>query len=386
MAEELEGNAFYSTNLTTETPIVIDDLIYSLEPKDLPLLTGMGSSGVPLLQRSPTGDTTFYWMEERAPLPRSTVSGAINSSVTTITVPTAGAVNFSIGDTIKIESELILVTDIDTSAETLTVTRGYAGTSGASHADGSAIIGVGTILPEGDVGNSNFVGRDKYSNYTQIWSKTLRVSGTEQVIRKYGIPNELNHQMVKQSQNLYLGMEHSALYGVKYVDTATRKRSSGGIMSWITATVDSTTAWITVSNIEAQQSAAYALGGEFTHVMVHPNGMAALNNGEGSERISTVTVDDPRRGRRPCSMVNTEFGPVELVRHRWLKTTDAVGYSPDRFTMRTLRPMMVEKLAKVDDTDSFLLICEAGFMLKGQAHCVKWTGLNTSAALPAVLT
>lgn len=385
MAEELEGNAFYSTNLTTETPIVIDEMIYSLESRDLPFLTGVGSDGIPLIGRSPTGDTTFNWMEERAPLPRGTANEAIDSSETVIDVVSGDAVKFAVGDAVRIDDEVMLITDLDTTAETITVSRGYIGTSAASHNNSSVIVGLGTILPEGDVGSSNFVGRDKYANYTQIWSKTLRVSGTEQVIRKYGIPNELNHQMVKQAQNLWLGVEQSALYGTKYVDTATRKRSTGGIMGWITTTVDSTTDWLTVGNIETQMQAAYDLGGMFTHVAARPNAFGALNNIDGSERITAVTVEDARRGRRRAMTVMTEFGEVNLVRHRWMKTTDAIGYNPDQFTMRVLRPMMVSKLAKVDDTDSFLLVCEAGFMLKGQAHCAKWTGLDPSAAMPSVL-
>lgn len=385
MAEELEGNFVSSYNLQTETPLVIDNMIYSLEPQDLPMLTGVGANGLPVLSSTPTADTIFYWMEERAPLPRGTCAEAIDSSETVIDMTTGDAVKFAVGDTVRIDDENMLITDLDTTAETITVTRAYAGTSAATHANGSEVIGVGTVLPEGDVGSSNFVGRDKYSNYTQIWSKTLRMTGTEQVIRKYGIPSELAHQMVKQTQNLYLGMEQSALYGIKYQDTATRKRQTGGLHSWITTNVDSTTDWLTIGAIQDQQQAVYDLGGMFTHIVARPKAFDALNNLDGSERITSVSIDDSRRGRREALTVMTDFGVVNLIRDRWVRATEAFAYSPDRFTRRVLRPMQVQRLAKTDDTDTFLLICEAGYMLKGQVHCAKWTGLDTSAALPSVL-
>ena len=69
MAEELKGPAAYSYNLTTETPIDIDTMIYILSPASMPLVHGIDSDGVPLLSSSPTGDVIFYWLEEDVPLP-----------------------------------------------------------------------------------------------------------------------------------------------------------------------------------------------------------------------------------------------------------------------------------------------------------------------------
>lgn len=385
MAEELEGNFFSSYNLTVQTPIDIDQMIYQLAPEDLPLTAGIGANGLPTMTRNATGDREFNWMEERAPLPHGTVAEALDSSETAWTMTAGDAVKYAIGDAIKVDSEIVLVTDIDTSTEVITVVRAYAGTSADSHADGSVVKGLGSLLPEGDVGSANYVGRDLYTNYTQIWSKTIRATGTEQVIRKYGIPNEVAHQMVIQHNHLATSMEQAALYAVKYQDSATRKRSSGGLASWITTNVDSTTDWLTVGNIEQMQQAAYDLGGHFTHLMARVNAFGALNNLDGSERITTVTIDDRRRGRQSALQVITEFGVLNLVRNRWCHTSDAFGYKPEQFSMRTLRPMQVQKLAKTDDTDTWLMVCEAGWMLKGQAHCAKWTGLDPSAAMPSVL-
>jgi hypothetical protein len=383
MAQELKGPNFYSYDLQVETKINIDELIYILTPDDLPLLSGIGSDGLGVIGKSPVDNTVFYWMEEDVPLPRGTSNEALDTSETGIDVATGDAVKFAVGDAIRIDDEIFLVTDINTTTEVLTVTRGALGSTAATHLTGAEIIGLGTVLAEGSIGTANFQGRDKYSNYTQIFSKKLTVSRTEQSIPKYGVPNELNKQMRNAMLHCNVGIEQSALYGIKYEDSATRVRSTGGLNSYITTNVDSATGWITVPRIEALQQAAYDNGGMFDFITARPAHFRALNNVMGSERIQTVTIDDARRGRRRAQVVITEFGEVTLVRNRYVRKTDAFCYSRDNFTQRVFQPLVAQKLAKTDDTDSFMMVAECGFQVKGQDHMAKFTGLDLAAALPA---
>lgn len=385
MAEELKGPAFYSYNLTVETKINIDELIYTLSPMDLPLLTGVGSNGNVLLPRTPVDNIYFSWLEEEVPLPRATLATTVNNSVTSIVVGTAEAVKFAVGDAIRIDDEIMLITNIDTSTETLTVTRGSASetnTTAAAHTAGAEVIGIGTVLIEGSIGNTNFLGREKYTNNTQIWSRQIQVSRTEQRIPKYGVPNELNKQMMNTVQALNLGIEQTALYGVKHEVTATKRRQTGGLDAHLSSNVDSASTWLTVDGIEARLQAAYNYGGSFDYIMAQPAAFQALNNTTGNERVQTVTIDDTRRGRRRCQVVMTEFGDIELVRNRWVKKNNAFGVNRENFIFRVFQPLITEKLAKTDDTDKYMMVCEGGFEVKGQAHMAKWTALDTASALP----
>lgn len=382
MAQELVGPSFYSYDLQVETKINIDELIYILTPEDLPLLSGIGSDGLGVIGKAPVDNTVFYWLEEDVPLPRATLNEALDSSETDVTVVAGDAVKFAVGDAIRIDDEIFKVTALDTSTEVLTVTRGALGSTAASHSSGAEIIGLGTVLPEGDIGSANFQGRDKYSNYTQIFSKKLTVSRTEQSIPKYGVPNELNKQMRNAMLHCNVGIEQAALYGIKYEDSATRVRSTGGLNSYITSNVDSSSDWITVSAIEALQQQAYDNGGMFEFITARPAAFQALNNTMGSERIQTVTVEDARRGRRRAQVVMTEFGEVTLVRNRYVRKTDAFCYNRDNFIQRVFQPLVAQKLAKTNDTDSFMMVGECGFQVKGQDHMAKFTALDLTAALP----
>ena len=386
MAQELVGPNFYSYDLQVETKINIDELIYILTPEDLPLLSGIGSDGLGVIGKAPVDNTVFYWMEEDVPLPRGVLNEALDTSETDVTVVAGDAVKFAVGDAIRIDDEIFKVTALDTSTEVLTVTRGALGSTAATHSSGAEIIGLGTVLPEGDIGTANFQGRDKYSNYTQIFSKKLTVSRTEQSIPKYGVPNELNKQMRNAMLHCNVGIEQAALYGIKYEDTATRVRSTGGLNSFITSNVDSSSDWITVGAIEALQQTAYDNGGMFDFITDRPAAFRALNNTVGNERVQTVTVEDARRGRRRAQTVMTEFGEVTLVRNRYVRKTDAFCYSRDNFIQRVFQPLVAQKLAKTNDTDSYMMVGECGFQIKGQDHMAKFTGLDLTAAFPTAGT
>lgn len=385
MAQELVGPNFFSYDLQVETKINIDELIYILTPEDLPLLSGIGSDGLGVIGKAPVDNTIFFWLEEDVPLPRSTVATAIAASGTTaLVLPAEGAVKFAVGDAIRVNNEIMLVTAVNTSTETLTVTRGALGTTpAASHAVADEVIGVGTVLPEGDIGTANFQGRDKYSNFTQIFSKKLTVSRTEQSIPKYGVPNELNKQMRNAMLHCNVGIEQSALYGIGFEDTASRVRSTAGLNSFITSNVDSSSSWITVEAIEALQQTAYDNGGMFDFITARPAAFRALNNTVGNQRITTVTVEDARRGRRRAQTVMTEFGEVTLVRNRYVRKTDAFCYSRDNFIQRVFQPLVAQKLAKTNDTDSYMMVGECGFQVKGQDHMAKFSALNLAASFPA---
>jgi hypothetical protein len=379
--DQAVGPQWSSYDLPTYRKVNVDELIYTLTPLDLPLLTGAGSDGVPILPRVPVDNTKFEWQTDEVPLPRTVAAEDIDGTETLIDVAVGGAINFAPGDAVRMDNEVMLVTAIDTTNDRLTVVRGAAGTTAATHDNGSEVIGVGTILPEGDIGSYNFTGRDVSYNYTQIFSKHLRVTRTEQRMQKYGVPNELNRQSMNAMHSLWMSVEQAALYGTRYEDPASRRRSTGGLTYFISSNVDTSADWLTVDGIEVQQQTLYNAGGYMEFIMARPQAFAALNR-ERESRVQTVTVDDQRRGRYRATVAITEFGEVQLVRNRWVRSSDAFAYNRVNFVARVLAPMFTERLAKTNDTDAFMMVTELGFQVKGQEHMVRWAALDPTAPLP----
>ena len=380
MAEQL-ANPILSTDLTVETKINIDELIYMLNPDDLPLLGGVNADGFPVVPKQPVDNTEFFWLEDEFLTPRTTAGEALDAVETDVDVAAGQGERFAAGDAIRIDDEVMTVSSV--SNDTLTVVRGAAGTTAATHLIGAEVIGIGTLLAEGSIGDEQFTGRSKYSNYTQIWTSKIQISRTAQRIPKYGIANELARQTKKVMLAEGVNMEQSLLYGVKYQSGATR--STGGLAQFITTNTNSSANWMTVENIEDAQQTAYDAGGQFTAIVSNPANFGALNNLSGAERIQTVVIEDERRGRRRATSVITEFGEVLLVRNRYCKAADAFGINRENVIHRVFQPMVMQPLAKTDDKDNYMFVAEGGFEVKGEKHMYRWTALDSTQSLPSNL-
>ena len=380
MAEQL-ANPILSTDLTVETKINIDELIYMLNPDDLPLLGGVNADGFPVVPKQPVDNTEFFWLEDEFLTPRTTAGEALDATETDVDVAAGQGERFAAGDAIRIDDEVMTVSSV--SNDTLTVVRGAAGTTAATHLIGAEVIGIGTLLAEGSIGDEQFTGRSKYSNYTQIWTSKIQISRTAQRIPKYGIANELARQTKKVMLAEGVNMEQSLLYGVKYQSGATR--STGGLAQFITTNTNSSANWMTVENIEDAQQTAYDAGGQFTAIVSNPANFGALNNLSGAERIQTVVIEDERRGRRRATSVITEFGEVLLVRNRYCKAADAFGINRENVIHRVFQPMVMQPLAKTDDKDNYMFVAEGGFEVKGEKHMYRWTALDSTQSLPSNL-
>lgn len=377
---------FSSWELTNELKVNIDELIFTLSPDELPFLTGLGSDGNILLPRVPVDQISFTWQEAEVPLPRTTLNEDLDGSETGIDVATGTGIFFAVGDAIRIDDEVMLITAV--TGDTLTVTRGSAagtGTAAATHTTGAEVVGIGSLLQEGEIASGVYQDRDKYSNYTQIFSRTVEATRTAQQVTKYGVPNELSEQSAANMKGLLLGLEQAIIYGTKFKKSDSTLRSMGGLTSFITTNVNSTDTWLTVESIEDMQQLAFDQGGSFNTIAARPRSFLALNNTAGNERVQTVTVDDARRGRRRAQVVMTEFGDVDLVRHRWFRKGDAVAVNRENVILRVFQPVVVEKLAKTKDRDQYMMVGEYSLEVKGQDHMGKWTGLNPSAPLPSNL-
>ena len=380
---ETAVNPMDSYDLTVETKINIDELIKLLNYDDLPMLGGVNSDGFATIQRVPVDNTIFYWQEQDMPVPRTTVQTALTTTTTSLVVAAGTGESFAVGDAVRLGDEVMFITAV--SNDTLTVTRGSAGTSdpGTTYAVGTEVIGLGTVLDEGDIGTQQFRGRVKNSNYTQIFSSQVNMTRTQQRIPKYGVPSELGNLVRQVTLSEGINMENAFLYGTKFQSDP--RRSTGGLTEFITTNVignGDSGDWLTVTEIENRQQAAYDAGGLFDTIVSRPKNFQALNNTSGAERVRTDWQDE-YRGRRRATSVVTEFGEVELYRNRHVKATDAFGLNREDLAQRVFQPMVMQPLVKTDDRDKWMFVAECGFQVKGERHQVYWNGLDNTQSLPA---
>lgn len=368
-----------TSDLTVGTKIDMDDVIYVVSPLDSPLINGLDADGAVILGTEPTEQIEYFNMDEELLVPRATANGALLAGDTFIQfADDTERLKFSTGDVVMAagSDERIRITGYHATAGRVTVTRGFAGTTAAAVADGTLIKGLGTALAEGsDPEDARARDRATDSNYTQIFGPTaVHLSATEQVVAKYGVANEFQHQVFNRTRENVIMREQAFLYGVKYNDPASKIRTTGGLMSSIVTNVDNTSTQLTVLTIQAQMQAGYDQGGIGDILAANPRALVDLNGLMDSDRVRTDVMDS-RRGRQRVMSVITEYGDVTVVRNRYLDPSDAALWTREQVKRRVLRGFTMERLAKTGDSDKVQLVCEEGLQVKGEEHCAKFTAL-----------
>jgi hypothetical protein len=202
------GKATYTAGSTLpETAEDISDLVAIASPSETPLLDALGDA--PRAAHS----TVHEWLEDALVPNIDTVADIVDGSNFTV----ENVDRFRVGDQIRVEGEreLILVTAIDTGSSTLTVQRTYGGSPAGSLAAGSIVRNLGNAALEGDDADAaRFTSRSRKSNYTQIFSVTVEVSGSELAVRQIGVRDELDYSKAQRTRELLRDLESSVINGI----------------------------------------------------------------------------------------------------------------------------------------------------------------------------
>ena len=202
------GKATYSAGTTLpEQAEDVSDLVGIISPYETPLLDALGD---PMREAT---STHHEWLEDDLLPNKDAINDSTYSNPLTDTqfVVDNGS-RFRVGDQIQVEGseELMLVTGISTN--TLTVVRGYAGTTAESLADNQVINILGNAALEGaDKQAARFTNRQRCGNYTQIFTATVEVSGSDMAASKLGLADEMDYQKQERLRELLRDLENTVL-------------------------------------------------------------------------------------------------------------------------------------------------------------------------------
>ncbi len=212
----------------------VSDIVGIVSPFETALLDHFGDS------KQPAFGTVHEWIED-ALLPNfdhinQTVFNPDPQTETDLTMDNAG--RFRVGDQVQPEGtgEVMLVTAVGGSS--ITVQRGYGGTTAATVADNMKLNILGNAAMEGaNADSARFTSRSRKQNYTQIFTATVSVSGSMQASRAYGIADEVDYQKQERMRELLRDLENCMINGVAPVSnqqgSSTVRRSMNGIIQSI---------------------------------------------------------------------------------------------------------------------------------------------------------
>lgn len=365
-------------DLTTGLYLDIESMIHILSPFDTPLLGQYGADGRTALATGPCFEKKVEWLDETLLTPRSTTAAGATTGETNLTVASGDQNRFGTGDVLLLTNgEYVRVTGYG-STDVLTMTRAFGGSTAGTITSGTAIVGVGTALAEGsDPENARYVDRNNRYNLTQIFGPhAIQVSGSENVVRKYGIEGttEFEKQVANRSKEIAVSIEQALLYGVRYEDSTTKIRTMGGLIYWITTNVNSTTTVFTETSLLDAAQTCYDAGGTPDRAVMGSKQKRVASSFTSS---GTLQIMRPDTGRGVVvDYFDSDFGRLSLLLDRWCRTADVMVFERDQASVETLRPLVFEMLAKTGDSMKGQIVGEKTMRLRRQSHAYRFSALT----------
>jgi len=369
------GKATYSAGTTLpELAEDVSDLIAILSPHETPLLNALGD---PLREAT---STHHEWLEDELLPNKDSINDSTwtNPATDTDFVVDHGS-RFRVGDQIQVEGseELLLVTAVNTN--TLTVVRAYASTTAENLADNQVINILGNAALEGaEKPNARFTNRVRCGNYTQIFTATAEVSGTDMAARQLGLVDEMDTEKEGRLRELIRDLENTVINGGQPTSNPqggdTARRTMKGIIQHLSSNVFHTgdTGFPAGTDLD-EAKVNYVLrkiweisNGNVDLIVVGGFQKRKINAFCGDSRsygASDTTFTDM------VSIYESDFGICRIITTRWLPQDAALFVDSSRVSVLPLagRSFQFKPLASVGDYECGEVIGEYTLELKNEA-------------------
>lgn len=272
------------------------------------------------------------------------------TTATSLTV--ANGARFRVGDQVRpgTSGEVMLVTAV--SGNTLTVVRGYGGTTAVTLTNGMALAIIGNAALEGDAADAaRQTNRVRKQNYTQIFTATVNVSGSMQAARAHGVADEVDYQKQERLRELLRDLENCVINGVAPAanpqGSSTVRRTMNGLLKTIS------------TNVFTPDAGGIPPGGgagndELNEAVLNA-AMRAIWE-QSSSRIDTIVVNGVQKRRinsfitgsrrfapgdstfrDQVSVYESDFGVCRVVLSRWVPPSQLLLLDSSRIEVLPLR-------------------------------------------------
>lgn len=352
----------------------VSDLIGIISPYETPLLDALGDP-----MRS-VCSTQHQWLEdELLPNKDSIDDDTFGNPLSDTQFNVAHGTRFRIGDQIKVEGsdELMLVSNVN--SNTLTVTRGYGGTTPEELEDTQVINILGNAALEGaDKPLARFTTRIRKTNYTQIFTASVEVSGSDIAASQIGLADEMDYQKQERLRELLRDLENTVINGGQ---PAANPQGSDSVRRTMKGIIQHLT-----SNIFSVGQAEFPAGADldeeklnFVLRKIWENSNSHVDlivvNGFQKRKINSFLSDmrsfspDDTTYRNMVSTYQSDFGICRVVTTRWVPQDTVLLLDSSRISVLPLagRSFQFKKLASTGDSECGELIGEYTLELKNEA-------------------
>lgn len=358
----------------------VSDIIGIVSPYETPLLDHLGDP------RRAATSTIHEWLEDSL-IPNTDLidDDSISSPTSAGIFKVANADRFRPGDQLRMEgaSEVMLVLAI--TAPSIIVQRNYGGTPSASLTDGATIVNLGNAAIEGDDRPpTRFTNRTRNSNYTQIFSASVEVSGSQRAAQTIGIADELDYQKQERLRELIRDLENCVINGVAPTANPQGSASVRRTMNGIIPSIQTNIFLPGVGPIPDGDGAGNELNEDILNAAMrtiwqHSSATidTILVGGTQKRRINRFIGDS--RGYAPkdttfsdlVAVYESDFGVARIVLSRWVPSHTVLLLDSSRLSVLPLsgRSFHYKPLASSGDSDVGQIIGEYTLEMRNEnAH------------------
>jgi len=255
-----------------------------------------------------------------------------------------------------------------------------------------------------DFSDSTVAPTTRLGNYTQIVSKTIRVSGTLEAVDKAGRKSEKAYQMAKASAELKRDIETiiTANQG-QTAGNATTARKMGSLLSWIktnssvngtsvtgvdpttigvSTRTDGTTRTFTEALLKDVIQQVFVSGGTPTLAVMRPALKQKVSSftGNAAYRVNTDNSVGNVTVVAGADLYQSDFGVLQLVPDIFMRSSDreVLVLDPEYAELSYLRPFQTTDLAKTSDGERSAIISELTMTVRNEAAHGIVADLNTN--------
>ena len=268
--------------------------------------------------------------------------------------------------------------------------------------DALADVAANAAVEGDDISYATLAASTKETNYTQISTKGIQVSGTNDAVTSAGRNNELAYQVAKAAKELKRDMETALLSNVaKEAGDATTARTLGGCQTWIetnvdagaggsgagngAARVDGTQRAFTEDQLKGVLRSCYNEGGNPNMIMV-----GAFNKQKLSGFTGGSTRFDAAEDRRLITSIDvyeSDFGTMQVAPNRFIRGAngtaakvgqDALILEMDYWSVSFLRDFSLQTPAQTKDADQRFMVAEYTLESRNEKASGMVTDLTTS--------
>lgn len=266
-------------------------------------------------------------------------------------------------DALSGKTEVVQVTAV--SGTSATVTRGYGGTSAQTHAAGATWEIIANPRPQGMDGPADeSTVRSRAFNFTQIFSKGVKLTGTALAIEHNGISREDSYQLDMRLRELKRELDRTLIMGVRApndVDGSTYG-TMGGVIEFVgfigAGNNRGTAEALTPSVLNAMAKDVFDSGGVPDVVLVGAVQKQKISAFDQEFRRSTL---DTRRAGYTVEEFVTDLGVnLRVIVDRWCPNDVALVLDSSRIKVMPLqgRSFFAEQLAKTGDAVNWQIVGE----------------------------